>query len=80
MSYRFKVANVAGSSASIVKERYVSAVGAGLPLLVDPDAGSMRKHECPLCGGELVPMGWFRSGGLHELQHQCERCGLAVFR
>ncbi len=40
----------------------------------------MGKHECPLCGGDLVPMGWFRNGDLHELLHKCSGCGLAVFR
>lgn len=40
----------------------------------------MGKYECPLCGGDLVPMGWFRNGDLHELLHKCSGCGLAVFR
>lgn len=61
-------------------EKYVKMDGAALPLTIKPETKLMAKHECPLCGGALVPMGWFRAGGLHELLHKCESCGLAVFR
>ncbi|WP_221688088.1 hypothetical protein [Gordonibacter massiliensis (ex Traore et al. 2017)] len=59
---------------------YVYRTNQKLPLLKSADTSRMGKHECPLCGGDLVPMGWFRAGGLHELLHKCERCGMAVFR
>lgn len=47
------------------------AVGDGDECSVPPEFGGMSWEP---------RMGWFRSGGLHELLHKCERCGLAVFR
>lgn len=40
----------------------------------------INKHACPLCGGNLKPMGWFRESGIKEMLHKCLTCGLAVFR
>lgn len=65
---------------SAITPAYVGIRGAKLPLIDGVRTDMMGKHECPLCGGDLVPMGWFRSGGLHELLHKCSTCGLAVFR
>lgn len=72
--------DAANSCVSSVHDRFVQISRARLPLVADPDASRMGKHECPLCGGDLVPMGWFRNGDLHELLHKCSGCGLAVFR
>lgn len=62
-------------SQSCVKKRY-----AELPLVHQADTTDMGKYQCPLCGGDLVPMGWFRAGDLHEMLCKCETCGTAVFR
>ena len=70
----------ANSCVSSVYDRFVRVNRARLPLVADPDASRMGKYECPLCGGDLVPMGWFRNGDLHELLHKCSGCGLTVFR
>lgn len=65
---------------SIASSSYVVIRGAKLPLIDGVRTDAMGKHECPLCGGDLVPMGWFRAGDLRELLHKCSTCGLAVFR
>lgn len=52
---------------------------ATLPLLSDV-TNSVVADACPLCGGTLTQMGWFRQGPLHEMLHKCDVCGLAVFR
>ena len=52
-----------------------------LPLLnQNIDKSKVDNDTCPLCGGSLTPMGWFRNGGLNELLYKCDICGIGVFR
>ena len=51
-----------------------------LPIMKTDGKLDVDKEKCPLCGGLLTPMGWFRAGGLHELLCKCNTCGVAVFR
>ena len=51
-----------------------------LPIMKTDGKLDIDKEKCPLCGGSLTPMGWFRTGALHELLCKCNTCGVAVFR
>lgn len=64
----------------IVETSYIRLKNAKLPLIENPNTKTMCKFECPLCGGDLTPIGWFRQEELHEMLRKCEKCGLAVFR
>ena len=66
---------------SIIRNSYIPVDCQELPLLnAKNNEYVINKHVCPLCGGNLKPMGWFRESGIKEMLHKCLTCGLAVFR
>lgn len=76
----FNVYDVAETTCQI-SNSYIETSCCSLPLL-DNNKGSyvIKADVCPLCGGSLKPMGWFRQSGIKEMLCKCETCGLAVFR
>lgn len=69
-----------GVSGTICDISYVDKYGIKLPMLKPDGKPHIDQEVCPICGGRLTQMGWFRHGPLHEMLNKCEVCGLAVFR
>lgn len=71
---------IADSASTLYKSAIPELNDDKLPIMKTDGKLNVDKEKCPLCGGSLTPMGWFRAGGLHELLCKCNTCGLAVFR
>ena len=74
------VANSVSNVFDWIEEDKVSRTQTYIPLLKKDVERTVVNDECPLCGGSLTPMGWFRQSGLREMLYKCIVCGLAVFR
>ena len=74
------VGNTVANVFDWIEDDKVSRTQTYIPLLDKSVKRTVAADECPLCGGSLTPMGWFRQSGLREMLYKCNVCGLAVFR